>query len=268
MAEETLVVPAAPAAPVVPAGSEATPAQDAVTAAATPEGGDKPETAATPADKPEGLSRRERRAIRRAAEEKARADFLQKQYDELAAKRPAPAPADDGPRMDQFSDIEEYASAKARHEVEKARRQDQAKSQGERERQYQEGLVSQWEQRAAKGDRKYDDFEEKVGDLKPSAPWAIAVIEADNGEDIAYWLATHIEDARTIASLHPAAQIRAIGRLEAKLLAEPPKPKEPSKAPPPITPVSGTKPAADPNPSDEDDMGTWMKKRNRQVHGR
>ena len=57
-------------------------------------------------------------------------------------------------------------------------------------------------------------------------------------------------------------------KLEAKLLAEPVKPKTPSKAPAPITPVTGTAPVANPEPSEEDNMDVWMRKRNKAVAAR
>gem|GEM_PF-4077849 len=45
------------------------------------------------------------------------------------------------------------------------------------------------------------------------------MMQADNGDDIAYYLGTHMDEARAINALDPVSQIRAIGRLEAKLAA-------------------------------------------------
>ncbi len=133
----------------------------------------------------------------------------------------------------------------------------------------QERLVNDWEKKAAKADAKYDDFDTVVGDLKPTNPLVMAIMQADNGADIAYYLGSHVKEAHRIASLDPVSQVREIGRLEARLLAEPPKPKV-SSAPAPIAPVSGSAGAPTDQLTAEDakDTKRWLEKRNRQVHGR
>jgi hypothetical protein len=68
-------------------------------------------------------------------------------------------------------------------------------------------------------------------------------------------------------ALSPTAQIREIGKLEHRLAAEPPKPKTPSKAPAPITPLTGTAPVVSDVPTESDDVGAWIKKRNKQLYG-
>ena len=94
------------------------------------------------------------------------------------------------------------------------------------------------------------------------------MMEADNADDIAYHLGSHPKEAQRIAALSPLSQIREIGKLEAKLLAEPAKPKAPSKAPAPITPLTGVAQVATEVPSEQDDMATWIKKRQKQVYGK
>ena len=101
-----------------------------------------------------------------------------------------------------------------------------------------------------------------VGTLQPVNALVAAVMEADNAEDVAYYLAKHPQEASDLSKLGALAQIRAIGRLEAKLSAEPPKPKTPSKAPAPIAPLGGKSGATGDTPSDNDDMATWMRKEN------
>ena len=68
-------------------------------------------------------------------------------------------------------------------------------------------------------------------------------MRADNGEDVAHYLATHPTETKRLSELPVWDQLREIGKLEAKLAIKEAPPQKPSKAPAPITPVSGTTPA-------------------------
>ena len=230
---------------------------------------------AKPEEKPEELTpeqaaKREGRrfgrkldaAYKRAAEEKARADFLDKQLKELTPKAVAQA---GGPRLEDFSDIETYATAKGKFEREQGIKEYEATQHAQQAKQAQDTLVSEWEKKADTGRDKYDDFDEVVGDLKPVNSLVVAVMQA--GTDVAYYLGQNQKEASHIGTLDPVAQILAIGELKAKLLSELPKPKTPSKAPAPINPLEGTSGKSSSEPSPEDDMKTWIRKRNKQVHG-
>jgi hypothetical protein len=108
-----------------------------------------------------------------------------------------------------------------------------------------------------------------VGKIEPTSPLTVAIMKAENGHDIAYHLGKNLKEAQRIAALDPVSQIFELGRIAAKLSAEPEKPKMPSKAPAPITPLTGATPtAATAEPSENDDTATWIKKRQKQVHGR
>lgn len=270
----TPVAPAVPAAPSAPAIAPATPAEGgdktapnpAGTAPATPTGDEKTLTTPDPAEK-RGTSRFERRISRlhrEAAEARAERDLLRRQLDEVKPK----APESGAPRLEDYKDIEEYASAKAKFEADRTLKEHTSKQQGEAQRRYAAKLTETWEANVSKVEGKYEDFDEIVGDLQPTNPLTVALMEADNGPDIAYHLGKNPQEAKRIASLPPSAQFREIGKLEYKLSQEPPKAKTPSKAPAPITPLTGTTPAATGEPSESDDMKTWMKKRQKQVHAR
>lgn len=261
-----VATPAAPpAAPVAPAEG-GTPAQNtADSAAATPQGDEKTPKTPDPADK-RGTSRFERRISRlhrEAAEARAERDFLKRQMEESRAKEAADPAA---PKLESFKDIEEYATAKAKYEAEKTLKQHQATQRAEAARREQAKLVETWETRAVRGSEKYDDFDEVVGEIKPTTPWALAIMEAENGDEIAYHLGKNLGEARRIASLPPTAQIREIGKLEYRLAAEPQKPKTPSKAPAPITPVSGAAPVEAKSVYDKDiTYDQFVKLRNKQL---
>jgi len=128
-------------------------------------------------------------------------------------------------------------------------------------------LVNEWDRKVEAVDSKYEDFAQVVGEIVPDSAFAAAIMDADNGPDIAYYLAKNEKEFDRIQAMNPIAQVRELGRLQAKLEATPVKPKVPSKAPAPITPLSGD--SATPNagePSDDDDINAWMDKRNKQVH--
>ena len=178
------------------------------------------------------------RLYRDAAEQKARADLLQQQLD---AAKPRESNEPGAPRADQFDDVEKYASAKADFEKTKALQEHEGRQQSAARQAQQQALVAGWEAKVAAAEAKYEDFDEVVGELKPTSPWAVALMKAENGADIAHHLGTNMKEAQRIMSLDPVDQFIEIGRLSAKLQLEPVKPKQVTKAPDPINPVSGTR---------------------------
>lgn len=262
--------PVAPIAEVVTDDDQTT----AVEATAPPEGEQPTETKPPTDEQPEkpGKNRFERRldrAYRREAEAKARADLLEKRLAELESKNAPPQQLGEGePRLEQFDDIEKYAVAKAEYKSKKAIEAYEASQRQTQAKAAQTNLARTWEEKAARGDSKYDDFEEVVGEITPTLPWSTAIIRAQNGEDVAYHLGKNLKEASRIAALEPIDQILAIGELSAKLRATPPTARVPSKAPPPIEPVTGKSSTASESPSEEDSMRDWIKKRQKQVHKR
>jgi hypothetical protein len=240
------------------------PAESAPAAPETPETPKQEATDEQPAKQSsKRFERRLDRAYRRAAEAEARAKLFEEQ---LAKLKPPPAPGDPGaPRLEQFDDIEKFAAAREKYAAEKAVKQYEAKQRQQSAQQAQAQLTSAWEERSEKGLDKYDDFADVVGELKPTNPVTAAIMQADNGEDIAYHLGKNPKEAMRIAGLQPMQQIMAIGYLGAKLASEPPKAKQPSKAPPPPTPVSGARPVPSETHDPNDDMKTFIKKRNREL---
>ncbi len=224
--------------PAIPAEGAIAPAN--ATEQAPVEGVTTPE--AKPADAPRrpGQSRFDRkidRLHRERAEAQAERDFYKRQVEEAKARE---TPKSGAPKVEDFSDIEAFRTATDKYAREEAVKEYQAQQQAEISKSAQAKMAQDWEAKTAKADAKYEDFDEVVGDLRPTTPWAMALMQADNGEDIAYYLGKHIKEAQAITVMDPISQIRAIGKLEAKLLAEPPKPKAATSAPAPITPVSGT----------------------------
>lgn len=252
---ELPIAPAAPAAaPQAPeTTTESAPQSEAPVTKPTGEAPEKPETEKS------GKSRFERRldkAYRRAAEAEARAQLYERQLQEVRT------PKDDAaPKLEQFNDIEKYADAKAQYESDKRVKALQSQQQSQNAKQLETKIVSEWEERVSQA--KQEDFDEIVGDLKPVTPLNVAIMHAN--PDVAYYLGKNEKEIQRIAGLHPIAQILEIGRLEAKLTAEPVKPK-PSKAPAPIEPVGGeSKSSGEPDPGN---TKAWIAWRQKQVHGK
>jgi len=243
---------------------------------ATPPVSDGEPPKETPEVTPEQAAKREQRraqnrlekAYRQRAEALARAELLEKQLNEAKAV-PTPPVAGE-PTLAQFDyDPEKYATAKADFAKAQAAKDIEAKQRQESAQQERQRLITAWDAKVDRAAEKYDDFDTVVGELKPTAPFVAALMEADNGEDIAYHLGKHPKEAQRIAALSPLSQVREIGKLEAKLALEAEKPKkEPSKAPAPIAPLTGTAAVNTDVLSETDDMRTWMRKRQKQVHAR
>lgn len=270
---------------VAPSGKEtpATPAPE--TKAEEPKAPNKEEaaTSADPEAKPDKeltpeqlAAKRDRRAqnklekaYRVRAEALAKADLLEKRLAELEAKSSPQQTQPGEPKLQDFDyDPEKYAAAKAEFAKTQAAKEYETKQRTEAQKQAHQRLISGWEEKVAKAEEKYDDWQEVVGDIQPTAPFVAAFMEAENGEDIAHYLGKHPKEAQRIAELPPLSQVREIGKLEAKLSVKPAEPKAPSKAPAPITPLAGTAAANTNEPSETDSYADWFKKRQKQVHGK
>lgn len=257
--------PEAPKEPITEAPNKAE-----LAPATEPEG--KPDEEVTQDEQAERARRRDQnkleKAYRKRAEEKARADQLEKTLAEERAKN-APRAPEGEPKLEQFDyDPEKYAKAVAEYTKKQAEKEFETKQRTESEKAATQRLASDWEEKADRGAEKYPDWNEKVGELKPESPLLMAIMEAENGDDVAHYLASNRKEAQRISGLPLISQIREIGRLEQKLLSEPEKPKAPSKAPAPITPLKGAATPVSDTPSENDDMRDWMRKRNKQVSGR
>lgn len=269
MTEQVAVAPQAVPAPPPAAPAEIAPIADqnaAEQAPAEQQPADKPAESTDEQPEKRNQSRFERRlnkVYRKFGEEKARADILQKQLDELRAPK-APVP-EGAPKLEQFDDIEKYAEAKADWAKAQALKEHEARQRQESQQRQQQQVLSAWEEKTTAAEAKYEDFDEVVGEIQPVNPLSIAIMRAENGPDVAYYLGKNPKEAMQIVKMDPVDQILAIGRLAAKIASEPPAAKQPSKAPPPITPVSGTVAAPSDEISPDDDMKTFIRKRERQL---
>ena len=142
----------------------------------------------------------------------------------------APAPAEI-PTADQFDSPQAYAQfirdeAKKLVEFEKMQEQRAA-------------LDDAYAEREEDARSKYDDFEQVAYNpqLRVTDVMAETIKASDIGPDLAYWLGSNPKEADRISRMSPLLQAREIGKIEAKLAAEPPQ-KKTTSAPAPISPVT------------------------------
>ena len=135
------------------------------------------------------------------------------------------------PQIDQFESTEAYAEALA------YKRAEELIAQRELQRQQTE-VVEAYHDREEEVRAKYTDFDQVAynPNLRITIEMAQTIQSSDIGPELAYHLGTNPKEAERISRLTPLAQAREIGRLEAKLIAEPVT-KKVSSAPAPIAPV-------------------------------
>ncbi len=172
-----------------------------------------------------------------------------RKWEREQAKRIAEAVASVAPKpaaelkADQFATPEEYADALANQKA------DRIIAERDAQRNQTETLISHAEREEAAVEKYEDYIQVTRNPALPITPGMAQVIQAsESGPDIAYYLGTNPKEAARISHLAPFLQAKEIGRIEAKLAADPPAPKKTSSAPAPINPVtpkSGT-PVSDP----------------------
>lgn len=154
------------------------------------------------------------------------------QQAKLAERQAAQSVPAELPPADQFESPEAYAEALAVRKAEELIAQ--------RELQKQRAQIEDaYAEREEEARGKYDDFEQVAYNpqLRVTDVMAETIKASDIGPDLAYWLGSNPKEADRISRLSPLLQAREIGKIEAKLSAEPPQ-KKTTSAPEPIRPVS------------------------------
>jgi hypothetical protein len=125
------------------------------------------------------------------------------------------------PPIEQFETVDAYADALALKKAEQLLVERDNKKQQEDAR------------------TKYDDFEQVAYNpsIRITPMMAEAIQSSEAGPDVAYYLGANPKEAERISRLSPISQAKEIGKLEAKLVSDPPV-KRTSSAPAPITPVT------------------------------
>jgi hypothetical protein len=138
----------------------------------------------------------------------------------------------DVPPVDQFESPEAYAEALAYRKAEElVAKREQAKQQA--------ALLESYHEKEEQARDKYEDFEQVAynPNLHITEVMAQTIQASDIGPDVAYYLGANPKEADRIARMSPYLQAKEIGRIEAKLVADPPA-KKTTSAPAPIKPVT------------------------------
>ena len=201
---------------------------------ATPEVAiEAPEVAASPeeskpAEKTYTQAEIDEMISKRLAREQRKWERQQQAKAPEAAPRPAAPPA-----IDQFESPEAYAEALAVQKAQELLKQQEVQRQ-------QAALREAYHEREETAREKYDDFEQVA--YNPKLPITDVMAEtiqaSDIGPDLAYWLGSNPKEADRIARLSPILQAKEIGKIEARLAADPAPTKKASSAPEPIKPVT------------------------------
>jgi hypothetical protein len=162
------------------------------------------------------------------------------------------------PDRDSFRNDDDYVQAQIEHLAEKKALEKLTERESRRK---QEEQTESFLAKAEKVTEKYPDFQTVVSNpnLAINAAMAEYISDSELGAEVAYFLGTNPMKAAQIAQMSPIKAARELTRIEAEIDAKP-KPRI-SKAPEPINPVGskGTS-SSSINPSDTDDIATWMKK--------
>ena len=134
--------------------------------------------------------------------------------------------------VDQFESPEAYAEALALQKAEELIARREAAKQ-------QSAVLESYQEREEAARDKYDDFEQVA--YNPKLPitnvMAETIQSSDIGPELAYYLGSNPKEADRISRMTPLGQAKEIGKIEAKLAAEPPV-KRTTSAPAPISPVT------------------------------
>ena len=217
------------------------------------------DTEQPPSDSPESKSKvhvrfselTEQRKAAEARAEKAEAEakterearvLAETQRQELELKlNPPKAEPDPEPKRDQFINDTEYLAARDEWVVDKAlaaRQQQEAAA----------ATAKAWTEREAQARAKiptYDADIAKGANLMISNEVRDAIVDSDVGPEIRHYLATNPDFVAKLGAMKQGPALKQIGKLEAKFEAQPSAPakaaavSEISRAPAPITPLSG-----------------------------
>lgn len=186
---------------------------------------------------------------------------------QLALQRSEAKPAEQQPsgmpKIEDYQDFEAYLNARDAYLTQRLKGETIAeyekRQQAERAERERQKTLDTYQKRAAQAAKDMPDFDDVV--YRPDVPisdvMAHTIMESEVGPKIAYYLATHTEEADEIAGMHPVAAIKALTRIEDKLSSEK---AQVSTAPPPTNPV-GTKAKAskEPHEMDAEEFAKWRK---------
>ncbi len=246
MTQETVAAPAGQAAESTPAPEPEQTKPDALEQGSEPSA-DAEQGAEDGTEPRQDEGKRKRGLSERAIEYRNQARDLQRLNERTLAllekalvgqKPTVDAPAGP-PQREHFQSLDEYLEAKTDWQLAQRLQEIEQRAAQAQQKRAIEQLESTWEQRLqaeANKDELFEDYVEVVGTrITPLA--GVAIKEAEKGTEIVRFLGENPAELKRISQLSPAAQVREIGKIEARLESKPAT--KTTKAPPPITPVKG-----------------------------
>jgi hypothetical protein len=205
-------------------------------------------------------------ARQQAEERAARAEEALAEAKTKPADQQAPPQQDPRPNRTQFNDPDSYEEALIEWSTRRAAAQAAVAIPAETARrdaeaaavEHQRHVAASFAERASEFQAEHDDYQETVSNeaLQISTPMSAAILQADNGPAIAYYLGKNPKEAATISQMAPAKQLVEIGRLSAKVEAQ--SVRQASKAPDPIVPVGGRSAATAPEMTPQQRMDAQL----------
>jgi len=187
--------------------------------------------------------------------------------DPTQAKRAEALPVNGEPRIEDFTDYEEYVAAKAEFRVERRLADKQARETERQKAESRQKAFGSFEAKVTQLADRIPDLEEAVeaafkGEIPVTEAMAEAIVEvSDRGPELLRYLVKNPEEADRIARMSPAAAGIAIARLEQKLPSL--EPKKATSAPPPVSKVAGASDAGKKAPQEMSmaEYAAWYKSR-------
>ena len=220
---------------------------------------------------PKGVQKRIDRAVRDKYEAQARAKMLEERLNQLEqrqtqSQQPVAQQQQNEPKLEDFSSYEDYISAKAEYIAEQrvtsTLREAQQRSAAEKAQVAHQSAVQAFVSRVATATAELPDFEEVIAESTIPMPQHMeqAIYDSEVGPHLAYYLATHEDEALALTKMNPISAVRSLGRIEAKIENGFYKKAQKSNAPEPIVPA-GTKTKVTKNPSEMTDaeFAAWRK---------
>lgn len=201
---------------------------------------------------------KERRRLERVARAEAERDYLRQQ---LQAQQQPRTQASVVKQPTDFKTYEEYVEYRIEQALEQRMKAREQESQTQRQQREAQEQSARLRERLSEGASEFDDFEEvALADHVPiSTAMAAAISESDIPAKLAYYLGSHLDEAKRIHGLPPTKQVREISKIEDQLTSTP----KPKPAPEPIKPNSGS--ASIEKPIEEQSYDDFVKTRHRQL---
>jgi hypothetical protein len=188
------------------------------------------------------------------------------------------------PKAEDFDTVEKYLDARDAYVEQKAEQKALAAFEARSKEQEAKAEKTQreqtWDDKLKTARDKYSDYNEVMAEATFNISPAMheAIMTADLGPDVAYYLAQNQEDATRIAKLSPMAAAREIGKIEGYIAeleaegeeqAEDTEPEKPvTKAPAPLKPIKKSTSSSKDVYDDSLPIEEWRKLREAQLKGK